>query len=81
MKLEPLRPIIADIFEIDESALEDDTPFQAQGTYDSLRVVLLMAELEDHLNLTVPPEMAGNLNSIQDIYDYARKEGVDLPSK
>ena len=78
MKLEELRATIADLFEIEESSLTLETPFQDQGVYDSLKVVLLMAELEDQAGLSVPPEKTQELQTLQDILTFAREQGKPI---
>ncbi|MBC2601214.1 acyl carrier protein [Puniceicoccus vermicola] len=78
MKLEELRATIADLFEIEGSSLTLETPFQDQGVYDSLKVVLLMAELEDQAGLSVPPEKTQELQTLQDILTFAREQGKPI---
>lgn len=71
-----LKLAIADIFEMDADALEMETPFQSCEHYDSLKVVLLMAALEEDFKLLVEPDQAEALNSLQAIVDYAASQGV-----
>ena len=74
--MESLKLVIADLFELDVDALEMETPFQACEHYDSLKVVLLMAALEEDFKLLVAPDKAESLNSLQAIVDYAASQGV-----
>jgi acyl carrier protein len=76
MTVEALKDIIADLLEVEPSSLERDTLFNAQGDFDSLKVVLLMAALEEDFNLNVPPEKAWSLNTIQDIIEFAEGKGL-----
>jgi acyl carrier protein len=72
MRLDSLKEIVADLFDLDVSEIQKDTVFSSQAFYDSLKVVLLMAALEEDFGLTVSPDIAAELNSIQDIMDYAK---------
>jgi len=78
MTLEALKELVADLFELEISELEKDTAFHSKEVYDSLKVVLLMAALEEDFDLNVPPDKAGQLNSIQDILDFAKEKGVRI---
>ena len=76
MTLDALKEIVADLMEVDPSDLEKNTLFNDQGAFDSLKVVLLMAALEEDFDLNVPPNQAWELNTIQDIIDFAEGKGV-----
>lgn len=74
--MDALKLVIADLFELDAEALEMETPFQTCEHYDSLKVVLLMAALEEDFKLLVAPDQAESLNSLQAIVEYAASQGV-----
>lgn len=76
MTLDALKEIVADLLEVEPSELEKDTLFNSKGDFDSLKVVLLMAALEEDFDLNVPPNQAWELNAIQDIIDFAAGKGV-----
>lgn len=80
LQLQALKATVADLFEMDPSEIRADTSFSDRGSYDSLKVVLLMAALEEDFGLNVPPDRAGEICCLQDILDYAGEQGVEVES-
>ncbi|CAA6694159.1 MULTISPECIES: acyl carrier protein [unclassified Lentimonas] len=76
MSIESLKAIVADLLDVEPSVLKTDTIFNAQGDFDSLKVVLLMAALEEDFDLSVPPQKAWELNTLQSIVDFATEKGI-----
>lgn len=73
-----LTTIIADLLDLAPEDLSPERSFHEQGEYDSLKVVLLMAALEEDFDLSVPPTEAWELNSVQDILEFAKKTGAEI---
>jgi len=74
LSINSLKIIVADLLDLSVADLSLDQPFHEQGEYDSLKVVLLMASLEEDFALTVPPTEAWELNSIREIVEFAQKQ-------
>ena len=70
-----LKQVVAEVFEIPESAISDDVNFYESFDTDSLRIIEVVVELEKKFSVRIPP-VDLNLEEVQtfgQLFDLIRK--------
>lgn len=73
-----LRRIVADVLEVDPELLTPDTDLKEIETFDSVRVLTLMLELDAQMGVKISPEDASKLRYYGDIERIATQQGFAL---
>ena len=68
--LELIRGHLAEELEVDPSRIQDDTRFKEDLEADSLDLVELTMELEDHYGIRIPDEEAVKIKSVGQAADF-----------
>lgn len=75
--LEKMREIISEQLGVDESNIELTTSFKDDLDTDSLDLFELIMAIEDKFNVEIPSDDAANLNTVEDVIEYLRDQGVE----
>lgn len=67
--VDTIRQIIAEALDVSPERLAADTDISTLESWDSLRQVLIIAEIEDQLHASVPIEKVATLRRVQDFVD------------
>jgi acyl carrier protein len=67
---ERIRAHLADELEVDAGAIADTTRFKEDLNADSLHLVELTVELEDHYGVRIPDDEAARLTTVGQAADY-----------
>ena len=73
MFLEKIKPMISEIFGIDEAQITADTRIIEDLGADSLDLVDMLTIIEDDFNIVIPDEAAMNMRTVGDVVDYMQK--------
>ncbi|RYY74318.1 MAG: acyl carrier protein [Gammaproteobacteria bacterium] len=71
-----LLNLVEDLLNIDRGSLTSDTRLVNVSAWDSMGVLLLMAELDERFGITLNEAALANLRSTADIIDVVRREGL-----
>ena len=66
MEFEKLREIIADVMNIDEKEIKEDSSFENDLGADSLDVFQIIMGLEEELDIEIPNEQAEKIVTVAD---------------
>lgn len=67
-----IMKIIADVLEIDPSAITADSMASDFEEWDSLALLSIIAELEEQLAITIPFDSALEIEGVRDILKYLK---------
>jgi len=67
---EPLKKLIVELLEVDESKIVPEASFADDFNADSLDFIELITAVEDTFKIEIPDEDAENLQTVQDAVDY-----------
>lgn len=71
-----LKEILADVLEIDEASITDETAPDNVDTWDSMNGLVLVTELETKFNIKFKMEEVTSVKSVGDIKAALRNHGV-----
>jgi acyl carrier protein len=74
------RSFLAGALGVAESRLKPDTRFFRDLKVDSLRLLELISRLESLLGMDIPSDVAWEIRSVDDAYQYYRQFLKDRPS-
>lgn len=74
MELERLISAIAEVLNLDESQINEDSKFVDDLGADSLDVYEIIMGIEDEFGIQVPTENAENIVTVGDAYEAIKKE-------
>lgn len=74
MSLDEFRGFLSDTLGIAQTALTPDTYFLNDLGVDSLKLVDLMLQFELKLGMRVPSEVAWEIQTVRDAYEYYTKQ-------
>ena len=69
---------LAGVFQEEASAINEDRSRQSIPTWDSMGTLLLIAELDDRLQVTLTEDDLKDLSSIRDIVEALRRKQVEV---
>lgn len=74
---EKMRDIISVQLRIDKNLIELDTSFKDDLDADSLDLFELVMAIEDAFNVEIPADDVSNLNTVEDVMDYLKAQGIE----
>ena len=77
MELEKLKKIIADILNIDEDNITEDTTFVDDLGADSLDLFELVMALEEEYGIEIPTDDLEKITTVGAVVDYLKAQGID----
>lgn len=75
--LERVVTIIAETLAVDEENIKVETSLKGDLEADSLDLVELVMNLEDEFGVKIEEGEIANINTVQDIIDYLKAQGVE----
>ena len=69
---------LAGVFQEEAASITEDRARQSIPTWDSMGTLLLIAELDDRLQVTLTEDDLKELSSIKDIVEALRKKQVEV---
>lgn len=78
MKRVELQALVASVLEIDPELLEPETDLTSFESFDSVAVLTLMLDLDEHAGIRMSPEEASKLRFYGDIEALALRQGIAL---
>jgi acyl carrier protein len=76
--LEKMREIISEQLGVDESNIDLNTSFKDDLDADSLDLFELIMAIEDKFNVEIPSDDVANLNTVEDVIEYLKEQGIDM---
>lgn len=73
MELERLTSAIADVLDIDQSTITEESKFVDDLGADSLDVLEIVMGIEDEFGIKVPTEATGNIVTVGDAFEAIKK--------
>ena len=73
MEFEKLRTIIAEILNIDENEITEESTFVDDLGADSLDIAQIMMGIEDEFGVEIPSEAAEGITTVGDAVDQIKK--------
>ena len=67
---EKINQLIADTLDIDIERIQEETCMSDVPEWDSMMFVMILSELEEQLNISIPIEKAMEMNKVSDFYEY-----------
>ena len=67
---EKINQLIADTLDIDIERIQEETCISDVPEWDSMMFVMILSELEEQLNISIPIEKAMEMNKVSDFYEY-----------
>lgn len=74
---EKMRDIISMQLRIDKNLIELDTSFKDDLDADSLDLFELVMAIEDAFNVEIPADDVSDLNTVEDVMDYLKAQGIE----
>lgn len=74
---EKMRDIISAQLRIDKNLIELDTSFKDDLDADSLDLFELVMAIEDAFNVEIPADDVSDLNTVEDVMDYLKAQGIE----
>ena len=71
-----LLNLVEDLLNIDQGSLTTKTRLVNVSAWDSMGVLLLMAEMDERFGITLNETALANLRGTEDIIDVVRREGL-----
>ena len=71
-----LLNLVEDLLNIDQGSLTSETRLVNVSAWDSMGVLLLMAEMDERFGITLNETTLANLRSTADIIDVVRRAGL-----
>lgn len=76
--MQKLKKIIADILDIEESAVHDDISSSTVESWDSFNTLLIASEIDRVFSVKLTMEEIANMKSVGAIKTLLKKRGVEL---
>ena len=73
---ESVKSVMAEVFEIDLTTIQDDASQKTVSEWDSLQHLNLMVELEDKFDVSFEPEEIGDMTTLAKIVETIKKMKV-----
>ncbi|MBV8716027.1 MAG: acyl carrier protein [Chloroflexi bacterium] len=73
-----LRGILAQVLEINESSVDDDTSMETVEEWDSLKQIFLILAIEEQFALSLDEQRAVELVSLPLLRDELREHGIEF---
>ena len=70
---EEIIVLIARVLEVSPEKIDEDTAIGDIPTWDSLRHVLIISELEKHFNISFEPEIIMDMEDVSDIVAFVEE--------
>jgi len=64
---------LEDLFELSKNTIKPEDKFREYRVWDSLALLSLMAMLDDEYNITITRDDFQKIDTIQDLYNYLKK--------
>jgi acyl carrier protein len=78
VKRDELRSLVAEILEVDPSALNSSLELASLENYDSVMLLSLMIRLDEGAGIKMNPSDVPNLRTYGDIEQLATRQGISL---
>ncbi len=75
--LEKMRSIISEQLGVDENNIDLNTSFKDDLDADSLDLFELIMAIEDKFNVEIPSDDVANLDTVEDVIEYLKEQGID----
>lgn len=75
--LEKMREIISEQLGVDENNIDLNTSFKDDLDADSLDLFELIMAIEDKFNVEIPSDDVANLDTVEDVIEYLKEQGID----
>ncbi len=76
--LEQMREIISEQLGVDENNIDLSTSFKDDLDADSLDLFELIMAIEDKFNVEIPSDDVANLDTVEDVIEYLKEQGIDV---
>lgn len=73
-----LKSVLSNVLEIKEDTISDETSPDNVGTWDSLKGLMLVTELEEMFNIKLSMEEVSSVKCVKDIKEALVRHGVVL---
>ena len=70
MMKEKINQLIADTLGIEVECIQEETYISDVPEWDSMMFVMILSELEEQLNISIPIEKAMEMKKVSDFYEY-----------
>ena len=67
---EKINQLIADTLGIEVESIQEETCISDVPEWDSMMFVMILSELEEQLNISIPIEKAMEMKKVSDFYEY-----------
>lgn len=75
--LEKMREIISEQLGVDENNIDLNTSFKDDLDADSLDLFELIMAIEDKFNVEIPSDDVAELDTVEDVIEYLKEQGID----